>query len=381
MIMKKLFSFLVLITLFSSCKKEITYDGYEINGTAKGVYNGMRAYLKVADSKGKLINRNTAIIMNEKFSFNGKAVNPEMMRLFIDGAKGNVPIIVENGIITIEAYKDSLQASSIIGSKSNEALTTYSKNVKQLSDKRKNLNSERRIAIRNNDSISLESINKRITDLSSEMEKYPFEFMTNNSDNYFSLTLIETLLNKKATDINKLTDAYNSLEKNIKTSNYGKIVFAKTQAVKNENEKLAMLNIGKPAPEFSAPDVNGKTVALSDIIGKVTIIDFWASWCKPCRRENPNVVKVYKKYHDKGLEIISVSLDRNGQKDRWLKAIEDDKMDWYHVSNLQYWNEPVAKLYNVKSIPATFILDENGIIVAKSLRGAALENKIAEMLD
>jgi len=106
-----------------------------------------------------------------------------------------------------------------------------------------------------------------------------------------------------------------------------------------------------------------------------------ASWCKPCRRENPNVVRVYEKYHDKGLEIISVSLDKNGQKERWLKAIKDDNMNWHHVSNLKFWNEPVARLYNINSIPATFILDKDGVIVAKKLRGDALEQKIAELLD
>ena len=115
--------------------------------------------------------------------------------------------------------------------------------------------------------------------------------------------------------------------------------------------------------------------------GKVTIIDFWAAWCGPCRRENPNVVKTYKKYHEKGLEIISVSLDKPGEKDRWLKAIKDDNLTWHHVSNLKYFNDPVARLYNIRSIPSTYILDEDGKIVAKNLRGARLEAKIKELLD
>ena len=139
-------------------------------------------------------------------------------------------------------------------------------------------------------------------------------------------------------------------------------------------------DIGGVAPNFSASSPDGNQLALNDVLGKYTIIDFWASWCKPCRRENPNVVKVYEEYHDKGLNIISVSLDKAGQKERWIKAIEADKMNWEHVSNLKGWNEPIAKMYNVRSIPATFLLDENGTIIAKNLRGAALGAKIATLL-
>jgi thiol-disulfide isomerase/thioredoxin len=144
---------------------------------------------------------------------------------------------------------------------------------------------------------------------------------------------------------------------------------------------MSVSDIGAKAPEFSAPTPEGTELALNDALGKYTIIDFWASWCKPCRRENPNVVRVYEKYHDKGLNIISVSLDRQGQESRWKQAIADDKMDWYHVSNLMFWQDPIAKQYNVRSIPATFLLDENGTIIDKNLRGAALEVKIASLLE
>ena len=164
-----------------------------------------------------------------------------------------------------------------------------------------------------------------------------------------------------------------------------KFIGQKLNAFIAQKEAEAMLDIGKKAPNFSAPQPNGEFISLDDVRGKVTIIDFWAAWCGPCRRENPNVVKVYEKYHEKGLEIISISLDgRSNQKDpkqQWLKAIEDDNMNWYHVSNLMYFRDPVAELYNINSIPATFILDENGIIVAKNLRGDALGIKISELLD
>ena len=141
------------------------------------------------------------------------------------------------------------------------------------------------------------------------------------------------------------------------------------------------MTIGKIVPNFSAPNPQGELIELNKIKGKVTIIDFWASWCKPCRVENPNLVKLYNEYHPKGLEIISVSLDREAQKDFWIKAIEKDQLNWYNISNLKFWQEPIAKLYGVNSIPATFIIDENGILIAKKLRGAQLDQKIKELLD
>ncbi len=161
----------------------------------------------------------------------------------------------------------------------------------------------------------------------------------------------------------------------------------KITATQNSNNLQNMINtmkkadVGGIAPNFTAPTPDGEMLSLNDVLGKYTIIDFWASWCKPCRRENPNVVKVYNKYHDKGLNIISVSLDKDGQKDRWIKAIKDDKLTWHHVSNLKFWSDPIAKIYNVRSIPATFLLDENGNIIAKNLRGPELGIKIASLLE
>ncbi|MCB0629205.1 MAG: TlpA family protein disulfide reductase [Lewinella sp.] len=150
-----------------------------------------------------------------------------------------------------------------------------------------------------------------------------------------------------------------------------------TTRLKKELEDSRNLMIGGVAPDFTQQNPEGIDLSLSDLRGKVILLDFWASWCGPCRRENPNVVRVYEKYKDKGFDILSVSLDKT--KDRWLQAIEQDNMVWHHVSDLKGWQNEVAQTYGVSSIPHTILLDADGKILARNLRGAQLEQKLAEL--
>ncbi len=143
-------------------------------------------------------------------------------------------------------------------------------------------------------------------------------------------------------------------------------------------DKMKRLSIGSPAPEIKLNNPEGKEIALSSLRGKIVLIDFWASWCGPCRKENPNVKKIYAQYHPKGFEVYSVSLDDN--KDAWMKAIADDGLTWNHVSELKKWQSAVVPLYEIKGIPMTVLLDKDGKIVAKNLRGDQLAAKVAELL-
>lgn len=136
--------------------------------------------------------------------------------------------------------------------------------------------------------------------------------------------------------------------------------------------------LNKPAPEFTLPDVSGKPVSLSSFKGKYVLVDFWASWCMPCRRENPHVVKAYQQFKDKNFTVLGVSLDQ--EKDAWVKGIKDDKLTWTHVSDLKFWESMVVPMYNIQGIPYNVLLDPNGIVVAENLRGAELENKLREFL-
>ena len=160
-----------------------------------------------------------------------------------------------------------------------------------------------------------------------------------------------------------------------------------TNRVNQMEQQLAQLmaaqriQVGQPAPDIALPNPDGDVMKLSDLKGQVVLLDFWASWCGPCRRANPHVVEVYNKYKDKGFTVFSVSLDRPGQKERWVAAIEKDQLTWpYHVSDLKFWSSAPAKTYGVRGIPATFLIDQNGDIASVSVSPYTLENELDRLL-
>jgi peroxiredoxin len=147
-----------------------------------------------------------------------------------------------------------------------------------------------------------------------------------------------------------------------------------------QQKTMAASWVGKEAPDFSMPDVNGKEVKLSSFRGKYVLVDFWASWCGPCRSENPNLVNAYNKFKGKNFTVLGVSLDRPGQKDKWLQAIKDDQLAWTNISDLQYWSSAVVPLYGFEGIPFNVLVDPQGKVIGEGLRGPQLEGKLAEVL-
>ncbi len=383
--MKKLYLFLAIGTLLYACKTDTkpAIDGYRVIGEAPGIYNGIRVYLNTVAANGRTVTKDTAIVMDEKFKFEGQLKSPEMVMLSVNSVKGSFPFILEQQEITFKINKEQIEQSEISGTEANTAMMDYNAKIdkiaSELADTRK------KFKLAKQKSPEKEALSYKIIESNKQRDDYPFEFLKTHDDNYFSLILVDKLIKERKKDIDRIAEGFNGLSKDLKTSTLGKEVQSKIDVTKLEMAALTATEIGQKAPNFKAPSTDGSTLELEEILGKVTIVDFWASWCGPCRRENPNVVRVYENYHDKGLEIISVSLDgSNRQKDpksAWIKAIKDDNLNWHHVSNLNYFNDPVAKAYNIRSIPATYILDEDGKIIAKNLRGNDLENKIAQLLN
>ncbi|MDR1792045.1 MAG: AhpC/TSA family protein [Bacteroidales bacterium] len=207
--------------------------------------------------------------------------------------------------------------------------------------------------------------------VSKEYESKLKELINKNSQNYATVALLENL--PMETNLEIYDVVLSGLAKKYPNDN-GNYIASRYSEVQ-KSKKLA---IGYPAPEISMADTSGKIVTLSSLKGKVVLIDFWASWCGPCRRESPNMVRIYQKYHSKGFDILGVSLDRDRQS--WLNAIKADGLTWTHISELNYWSTSAVQTYGFSGIPYTVLVDKQGNIIAKGLRGEELERKLAEVL-
>ena len=371
--MKKLALFVVTALALVSCNN-LKDNEFLISGTAAGVANGKKVFIEVQGENGNVV-KDTAIVTDGKFELKGFTTEIDLGFVRIDNEPINLPIILEEGKITITIIKDSLQKSTLGGTPNNDKFQNFNTQSKVISEKVAKYEKDNGAAMQKaqmeKDTVTINKLMKDYKKFQDEMNVYSKKFISENPDAYLSVLLLENFLMRQYLTPAEVQTSFDKIDKSL----------LNTKSAKNIKKVLgttAEVKINNPAPNFSAPSPEGKRISLKESLGKVTIIDFWASWCGPCRAENPNVVALYNELHEKGLNIIGVSLDKDATK--WKEAISKDKLAWSHVSNLKFWEEPIAKQYNVQSIPATFILDANGIIVAKDLRGDALKVKVKELL-
>ena len=366
------FIFVVLSGLFllSACS-ESKPDGYEIVAELEGgLTDGTEVILRRSDGDTQTIDVDTVLVEQGGFRFEGTTDSPELHYIFIQGLRGGIPLIVEDGNIRISGHKDSLRLVRVGGTPQNEAYTEYLEGARSLAELRLSMNEDMQAAMMQKDTAVMTALRDEFFELQDRMSDFEVEFIQEHPDALISALILARMLQNKSKPVADIKQLYESLEPSVVDSRPG-------QQIAEQMESEMRTAIGTKAPEFSAPTPDGQELALSEALGKITLVDFWAAWCRPCRAENPNIVRVYNKYKDKGFKVLGVSLDR--EADAWKQAIEQDGLDWQHVSNVRYFDE-IAELYNVRAIPASFVLDENGVILAKDLRGPALEAKIAELL-
>lgn len=351
---------------------ESNNNSFELNGTTD-LDDGVVIYRIVPNSVNQPIKMDSAIIRKGRFNFSSQVNEIDVNFITIKDKTSNIPFILESGRIDMRVYNDSLDASQVEGTRSNDDLNSYRSKTKSIVSSLNKIANEIQIANSLGDNLLVEDLQNQYREKQTDLVNFELDLAKNNKGSYLSVLMLEKLINEKTIDIKSAKELTASYNPEILNSRVGKILVEKVNAPTNPT------SIGEIAPNFEGPSPAGEVLNLSDLKGKVTIIEFWASWCRPCRVENPNLVRLYKEMHPKGLEIVGVSLDRT--KASWLRAIDDDGLIWNHVSNLKFWQDPIAKLYNIRAIPASIIIDQEGRIIDKNLRGAQLAARISQILN
>ena len=362
---------LSFLLFLSSC---VSSDNqFELIGNAD-VSDGTMIYVLQADQNNQPYIKDSTSVVSNSFKFKGVSSTPQISYIQVEGVNGYVLAILENGDIKADIYKDSISKSKVYGTKSNDDFIKYKSETKSLVDVMNNISSDAQNAIMSGDVLTAMELEKEYNSKEREVMLYEWDFIVDNLDSYMSALLLEVFMIENKVNKDSIIDVYESFSNRIKVSDVGKNIADLLSQFEDPIE------VGEIAPDFTAPSIDGPDITLSNVLldNKVTLLDFWAAWCRPCRIENPNLVRLHKKYKDAGFDIIGVSLDRT--REQWEQAVIDDNLPWTQVSNLNFWNDPVARRYSIRAIPQSYLLNKDGLVMGKNLRGQELEDKILSLL-
>ncbi|HEY1018878.1 MAG TPA: TlpA disulfide reductase family protein [Sediminibacterium sp.] len=338
--------------------------GFVIKGNLSGLKDSTEITLKGGD-EGKIIAK--GIAKKGSFTLKGKLTEPDIFQLSFAGYQQFVDLFISNDAITISGDLNQPGSIQVKGSPTEteyEAFkATFNPFFQEMRTKVQEINGEKEPAKR-------DSMIQAYTALRNNVMNAAMKFVKEKPASPVSTLTLFAVMPLFESPI-ELEKVYTQLQPSAR-----KGALSREIEKKISDAKIGM--IGSQALDFTQKDVDGKPVSLASFRGKYVLVDFWASWCKPCRMENPNVVEAYQNYKDKNFTVLGVSLDQS--KNNWLQAIQADKLSWTHVSDLQYWNNAVAQLYRIQSIPANLLVDPNGKIIARDIRGEELQRKLKELL-
>ena len=364
--MKKLFFLPLIAIAIGACTSE---PHYVINGKIDGADSVTFLIQKI--EAGKIVTIDSAIAYNGSFRMKGGAIKyPDLVLLSARNTRLRTQFYLENAEMTITGKLDSLYGAKITGSKTQDEYNGFVNSLNVFSEKYNKIYNDYQMAEQTGDTAKAAQLMKEIETGEKGMTQMQKDFVKNNPSSFAAPQILAGLTyDMEGSEIESYINAMDTAVANTET----------IRNLKIRVEKMKAAAIGQKAPDFTLNDPEGNPVSLYSKVGaKLLLVDFWAAWCGPCRQENPNVVKVYTEFKNKGFDVFGVSLDRT--KDDWVKAIADDKLTWTHVSDLQYWNSAAAQMYAVSAIPANFLLDENGVIIGRNLRGEVLYKKVKEVL-
>lgn len=363
--MRNFLAILVFALVVSSCQS--ANDEYSIKGTIAGVTTGKVYLQKLVDGQPQSID--TTDVVDGKFAFKGKMEMPDLRFLRLNEQDYFAQFFLDNSKMVVVANKDSLRGTKITGSPTQDVFQIYISEMERLNKEVMALQGKYQNAMSTGNTGEAEKAKIDYQAMIDNNKVYTKNFIKEHPNSVVSPFIVLSQMAEQLTDA-ELEAITSSFAPEIAGSEY----VVKLNEMVTEKRKTG---IGAIAPDFTMNNTEDQPVQLSSLRGKIVLVDFWASWCGPCRQENPNVVNLYNQYHDKGFEIIGVSLDRT--KEDWIKGIKDDNLSWIHVSDLQYWQNSAARLYGVNSIPQSYLLDKDGVIIGKGLRGESLANKLKEL--
>lgn len=369
----KIIAFAAAIALLGACKGNKTATNgsgnYAIQGKLSNA-SSLGNILLFEMGEQQMVARDTAAIGPDgTFAFEGKVEEPTLYRIALQNQQQNgIMLVLDNVKINLEADASDINSTAKIeGSDDTKLFQQLDKLVTDIRKDQQKLEENFSQAMQEGRVEDAEAMKEEYAALGQRIKN----FIRQNPHSVVSAFGTASLVDP-VNDFVFADSMYNVFSEKIPNSKY-------TAMLNDRLKKHRSTAIGSLAPDFSLPTPDGGSVSLSSLRGKYVLIDFWASWCGPCRQENPNVVRMYNAYKGKGFEIFGVSLDQS--RDKWLKAIADDKLSWPHVSDLKGWQSAAASLYGIEAIPQTILLDKEGKIIAKGLRGAELEQKIATLLN
>ena len=284
--------------------------------------------------------------------------------------KDLLTVFLEKGKMMVTTI-DSFSNSNVTGSATQVEYGKLKAKLKSLDESYKQLTREYTAFYRAKDEEGMKRITPKFDEIEKQMQEINGDFVKNNPESPYALFALNEYAGYEI-DAGKVEPLFKTLPISTQQSPSGKDLAQKLEIAKKTG-------IGMYAMDFTQNDTSDLPVKLSSFRGRYVLLDFWASWCGPCRAENPNVVKAFSKYRDKGFTVLGVSLDRPGQKEKWIKAVHDDQLTWTHVSDLKFWENAVAKQYGIQAIPQNYLLDPEGKIIAKGIRGDELVKKLEEI--
>ncbi len=340
-------------------------DSFTLQGHISGMDSGR--ILLTHRVSGNSIN-DTLNLDHGDFSYSGTVSEPTVYYLSVSDTTEPLMFFADAHPIRITGTRDSIASARVAGSTAQDSYLDFEKQMKPFHDQMDTLD-QAYVAAEKDGTIKAkeDSLNNIYDSINKEEQNSIVSYVKANPSSVIGAWAVtRNFLYEPDADL--LSTLFQSMDSSVKQTSYGKLIDT-TMVIARK------LQVGKIAPDFTQNDPDGKPISLSSLRGKYVLVDFWASWCGPCRAENPNVVKAFNQYKNKGFTILGVSLDE--KKDPWLKAIQDDHLDWYQVSDLKFWNNQVAKEYGIRAIPSNFLLDKDGKILGRNLRGNKLDLALA----